>query len=53
LKQPDMDNSKSYSHLEVVSEMKNPALSSGVFHYYDQFSQFKTTPTVGKVCPPS
>ena len=53
LKQHNMDNSKSHNKLEVVSEKKNPALTSGVFLCFDQFSRFKTVPTVGRVCPPS
>ena len=36
-----MDNSKSHNLLEVVSEMKNPVLSSGIFRCFRQFSVSK------------
>ena len=36
-----MDKTKSHNTLEVVSEMKNPAIPSGIFHYQHWFSDSK------------
>ena len=52
LKQHDMCKTKSHNNLEVVSEKKNPAHLSWIFLCYDHFFRFKTTPIVGKACPP-
>ena len=43
LKQHDMYKTKSYNNLEVVSEKKNPALSSGIFLCFDRFFQFQNS----------
>ena len=50
LKQHDMGNTKSFNNLDVVSEKKNPARKSGVFHCFAAFFRFKTAPTAGKAC---
>ena len=52
LKQHDMGKTKSHNNLDVVSEKKNPAHLSWIFLCYDHFFRFKTTPIVGKACPP-
>jgi len=52
LKQHDMCNKKSHNDLKVVSEKKNPALSSGIFLLFPQFFPFKTAPIAGMECPP-